>query len=171
MHRFCLCCQGRLSAAEMMRVQRFQVIDHSGAGRDLRVIRAGRRELLGAVASVKVVRLRRKGVGQSVPYYHNSLMRTKSLVGRKQVNVWAERMHVRDAVRRVAHAVYARISTCCADFFANRCDSVGCSDNVGAMREAHELNLIVHHVLKIAHVEHAGFWVQLPFANVDAKLV
>ena len=79
---------------EVVIVQGFEVVDHAGAGGDLRVVRSGGGEFLGAVAGVEIVRLRGQGVGQSAADDHDPLVRAKGLVRREQIDVRAQLAHV-----------------------------------------------------------------------------
>ena len=76
------------------------------------------------------MRLRRQRVSERVANDHNALMRAKSFVSRKQIDVRAQGVDIRNAVWSVTYAINAAIGAYRSDLGANAGNVVGGADDV-----------------------------------------
>ena len=94
MHKLCFGMRA-LRITTMMRSNTIQVITDPGTGRDLRMIWSSGGKFLGEITTIKIVTLIGQALRKRLSHHHDSLMRTVSFVGGKQVNVSAQVAHVR----------------------------------------------------------------------------
>src|SRR3546814_2307358 len=98
----------------MMEIERGEGFGDAAHRRDLRVVGSGRHVTPVRQRSVKVVSFVAKRVEQRPANHHHALMRAKSLVGRKQINIGAEHGDIRSeehtselqSLMRISYAVF-----------------------------------------------------------------
>ena len=151
----------------VMRRQRFKIICHPRASRNLRMIRpAGGVAFIQGVC-VEKMSLMRELHAKALADDHEPLMRPIGFIGTEQIDIAAQITDIGKAVRGIA------------DPIDNHCRAIGmghCGDrfyiiyggyHIGTMGKTDKLDLIVEQLCQILQPQIAGFRVDCPFAHLD----
>ena len=170
MHGLAFIDQRDRAVFEVTIIKRLKIIDDSGTGCNLRMVRSGWSETLIKSSGIKMVPLIGKLFTQLAPNDHDTLMGSVRFIGREKVDIRIQFIHMRKTVGRIAYPIHTGVGTRlfrnCNDFS----DRIYICNNIGTMRKTHKTNFVIKQIFQTLGVKAARLFIDAPFTHINPCL-
>ena len=154
--------------AAVMRRQRLKIINHTGTGGNLRMVRAAGGMTFIQGFGVEIMPLMRQRHPETFADHHDPLMRAIGFIGAEQIHITAQIADIGKAMRGITDPVHDDRS---ASSMAHRGDGfyiIYGRYHIGTMRKTHQFDLIIQQLCQIVQLQQPGGGINRPFTHLHA---